>query len=283
VSGKIAILRDFVRQIGKKSKPCNCYDPNVCTYSVDRENFWQPVIKTGQPFVEQFRGEFNGYRFHLMANHEVIFCEMKGGFDLGLCSINHPSRVYPTGVFQRAVGGDGRWPVFTSRMDSQEVRGLQLFLERSDVDEIIGQLMVQESGSLHFFEGSTRLYCKPNSPEELRSALQSLICLARLFAPAGEMWNLESLPESLRGLVKLVQKWAVPDDAERADLQQGAPMSELRSLVAAVDAHREEIEQYRNSVGESDEAAMALGTLEECAAEIRLTLSTERSSKNPIE
>jgi hypothetical protein len=85
-------------------------------------------------------------------------------------------------------------------------------------------------------------------------------------------WSLRSLPNSLFGLAGLIQKWAIGDDSERADLLEESPTSELWDLVTAVDAHFEEISRYRSSVEDSDEVTIALGTLEECAEEARLML-----------
>jgi hypothetical protein len=154
----------------------------------------------------------------------------------------------------------------------KKAEGLRLFLERSDVHAAIQRPIVGDSDSLHFFEGAVTLYSSPNSTEELRSALDCLASLAALFPPTLAVMNLHSLPNSLFGLAGLIQKWAIGDDSERADLLEESPTSELRDLVTAVDAHFEEISRYRSSVEDSDEVAIALGTLEECAEEARLML-----------
>jgi hypothetical protein len=272
VTDKISILRDFARQIGKQTKSCNCYDANVCDYSIDRQSSWKPIVHSGQPFLERLRAEYVGHRIHLMANLRGVCFRLKGGFDIGVCSINHPNRIYPVHLTMLKVAGDPRWSVFSSRPGDKKSEGLRLFLERTDVYEAIQRLIVGESDSLHFFEGAVTLYSSPNSTEELRSALDCLASLAALFPPPLAVWNLHSLPNSLFGLTGLIQKWAIGDDSERADLLEESPTSELSDLVTAVDAHFEEISRYRSSVEDSDEVAIALGTLEECAEEARLML-----------
>jgi hypothetical protein len=273
VTDKALILRDFARWLGKKTKVCNCYDANVCSYSVDRESLWKPIIQSGQPFVEELRAEYLGHRIHLMANLEILSCTLKGGFDIGVCSINQPNRVYPVTLVQWTVGNI--LPVFISQVESPEAQAAQLFLSRSDVYDIVCQTIASDSDSLHFFEGSVTFYCMPGSTEDLRIALDSLAKLAAFFAPGVDKWRLDSLPHSLRDLSELIQKWAVADDAERSDLQKESPASELNQLVMAVDAHREEIARYRSSAGESDEASIALSTLEESAEEVRLILKSK--------
>lgn len=272
MTNKTTILRDFVRELGKQTKPCNCYDANVCDFSVDRQS-WKPVIQSGRPFSEEFRGKYAGHQIHLMANLEVLLCELKAGFDVGVCSINQPNRVHPVSDANLRVGSDRSLPVFAPRMGGPEADAMRLFLLRRDVSEIIGQLIADDFDSLHFFEGGVHLYCRPKSAEQVRSTLLCLLSLARLFAPARDDWNLESLPLTLRGLVGLIQKWAIADDSERAALQEEASSAELTQVVMAVDTHLAEIARYRDFAGDSDEAAMALGTLEECAAEIRLLLN----------
>ena len=174
-----------------------------------------------------------------MANLRDVCSRLNGGFDIGVCSINHPNRIHPVNLTMLKVAGDPRWSVFSGRPGDKKAEGLRLFLERSDVHEAIQRLIVGDSDSLHFFEGAATLDSSPNSTEELRIALDCLASLAALFPATLAVLNLHSLPNSLFGLAGLIQKWAIGDDSKRADLLEESPTSELRDLVTAVDAHFE--------------------------------------------
>jgi hypothetical protein len=273
VNGSISILQDIARQLGKRTKPCECYDANVCDYTVSETTRWKPVPLRGHPFTQQLRAEYKDYLIDLMANAQGVCCSVKGGFDVGVFSVNHPNLVYPVKPTTLRIAGDARWPVFTNPHTGKQAESLRLFLEHPTLHESVQQLIVAESDSLHFFAGCVTLYFRPNSTSELKAALDCLVGLARLFAPASIQWNLEALPPSLRALTPIIQKWAIGDDSERADLLDESPPSELGELVRAVDAHLSEIDRYLDSVGEAmPEAALALQTLEKCAAEARLIL-----------
>jgi hypothetical protein len=157
VSDKISILRDFARQIGKQTKSRNCYDANVCDYSIDRQSSCKPIVHSGRPFLERLRAEYVGHRIHPMANPRDLCFGLKGGFDVGVCSINHPNRIYPVKLTMLRVAGDPRWSVFSSRPGDKKAEGLRLFLQRTDLHEAIQRLIVGGSDSLHFFEGAVTL------------------------------------------------------------------------------------------------------------------------------
>jgi hypothetical protein len=209
----------------------------------------------------------------LMANAEVVCCRVQGGFDVGVCSVNRPNLVSQVKPTTLSVAGDQRWPVFTNRHTRKQGESLRLFLEHPTVHDSLQRLIQAESDSLHVFSGCVTLYFRPSSMNELRAALDCLIELARLFAPALIRWNLDALPPSLRLLTPIIQKWSIGDDCERTDLLEESPQSELEELVRAVGAHLSEIDRYLDSVGEAiPEAALALQTLQECTAEARLIL-----------
>ena len=273
MNGSISILQDFARQLGKRTKSCECYDSNVCDYTASEATRWKPVPLRGHPFTRRLRAKYKDYPIDLMANAEGLRCSLKGGFDVGVCSVNRPNMVHPVKLTTLRIAGDPRWLVFTNKHSGKQSESLRLFLEHPTLHESVQRLTLAESGSLHFFDGCVTLYFSPNSTSELQGALDCLVRLAHLFPSASMLWSLDALPPSLRALTPIIQKWAIEDDNERADLLEESPLSELEELVRTVDAHLSEVNRYLDSVSETmSEAALALQALEECTAEARLIL-----------
>jgi hypothetical protein len=38
VNDRAAMLREYAKQVKKRVAKCECYDPNVCEFTVDREH-----------------------------------------------------------------------------------------------------------------------------------------------------------------------------------------------------------------------------------------------------
>ena len=74
------ILESVATRLGKRTKPCNCFDPMVCEITVG--NRWEPVAKSGSPFTRELRTDYNQGRINLMANPEFLRCEMKGSLSV---------------------------------------------------------------------------------------------------------------------------------------------------------------------------------------------------------
>jgi hypothetical protein len=200
VNDSVSILRDFARQLGKRTKGCECYDRNVCDYTVSETTRWKPVPLGGHPFTQQLRTEYKDYLVNLMANVERVSCSVKGGFDVGVCSVNHPNLVYPVKPTALRIAGDPRWPVFADPQTGKQAESLRLFLEHPALHGSVQRLILAESDSLHFFDDCVTFYFKPNSISDLKAALDCLVGLARLFPPASILWNLDAPPPSLRAL-----------------------------------------------------------------------------------
>lgn len=80
--------------------------------------------------------------------------------------------------------------------------------------------------------------------------------------PAGEparRLDPEAVPESLRGLVPLAERWGIGDDVDRARALERATDAEKEQLREAVDEHGAEITRWLDSFGQGtvmpDEAA----------------------------
>jgi hypothetical protein len=80
------------------------------------------------------------------------------------------------------------------------------------------------------------------------------------------------LPASLHSLIRLIKRWAVPDDGERAALLEDATEAELSDLVTTVEPLFEEIDDYIQDSTEGSMPAVYIGALAECTVEARLYL-----------
>ncbi len=274
MTGGLLVLQQTAGRLGKPTKACACYDANVCEFSCSAETRWRPVARLGSPFSLQLRTKYQGLPLHLMANADYVRCEVKGSPDLGVCSINRPSRIYPVTRTSLLVGNDRRSPVFVSH-PIRDLGTLQSFLNHPEFHETVKQIIRDDLDSLHIFSDCFCLYFKPQSADEVLAAIDLLVGLARLFPALVETIDLKGLPGQFHGLVPLIRKWGVSDDSERSDLLDQASQSDLEQLVNAVNEHFSEINSYLNSFGSESlsEAALALSALGECAAEAVLRLN----------
>jgi len=142
-----------------------------------------------------------------MANLRDVCFRLNGGFEIGVCSINHSNRIHPVNLTMLKVAADPRWSVFSGRPGDKKAERLRLFLERSDVHEAIQRLKVGDSDSLHFFEGAVTLYSSPSSTEQLRGALDCLASLAVLCPPTLAVLSLTRCRTRFLGWPGLIQKW----------------------------------------------------------------------------
>ena len=75
--------------------------------------------------------------------------------------------------------------------------------------------------------------------------------------PAREL-RVENVPEDLRHLVPLAEKWGIGDDVERAEFIDRASAGDRRALVQAITPHQSRVTAWLDSFGTdpmSDEAA----------------------------
>ena len=273
MSDPFDILETVAKRLGKRTKPCNCFDQNVCKIKVDDR--WHPVATSGYPFSRELRGEFKRRRIELMASPEFLRCRVKGDLETIPWSVGQPSRV---SFIDKQRGwlqvGELRWPVFT-RKNEDSMEALRPSLDRPVLTSAVEVLLRNPSESLHFFTGAVVLYFQPKSADAASEAVSTLAGLLGEFSPEADSIDLSTLPEGLRMLIPHIRRWAVSDDGERAELLQEASRSDLEDLVQTVEIHFENINQYLDSFGKSgptEPAALALQTLGECTAEAQLEL-----------
>jgi hypothetical protein len=277
VNSSIVILRSVARRLGKRVRQCENYDANVCEFEANSETGWNAVVVSGHPFSEELRYFCGAHRVHLQANPEYLFCSVSGQMDVGVCSINRPNEISPMRPTGLIVAGGRPCPVFASlgSRSQGESEALASFLDHPDVRKAVKQVLRHESESIHIFKGSIALYFRPQSPEELLSAIDVLVEVMDLFAPQDDGIDLADLPLELRCLAPLIRRWSVSDDSERDHLLEESTQSDLEELLKAVGPHLSAIDHYLDSFKGKlvPEVATAVGALAECAIEARLRLT----------
>jgi hypothetical protein len=157
---------------------------------------------------------------------------------------------------------------------------LRQFLASPSLTLALAALRLKEAESLHIYRNGPVLYFKPESPDEVLSAEETLCDLVQKLPSFDGGVNFDGLPPELKKLTPLIREWAEPDDELRSELLERKLESVLRKFVAAVEPHIPSINEYLDSFREeaSPEAAAALGRLAECASEARLILEKPKSS-----
>jgi len=171
------------------------------------------------------------------------------------------------------------FPVFI-RSAVKPTKEMLCFLSSSDLQQSAQALIRRDADSLHFRMGEVALYHHPQSAEEATDAIERLLNFVGPFRPQRDEWNLAGLPAKFQHLVPMIRKWAESDDSLRSDLIREAGEPSLRELIENVAPLSDSINTYLDSLGDNlPEAAIALQTLAESAAEARITI-TDRADRN---
>jgi hypothetical protein len=274
-----AILRLVAKKLGTRVKKSNCYDANVCEAEFSEESKWRAKVLSGYPFSQDLRATYRGRRVHVMGNPDYVCCTVYGQLDVEKCSINRPNKIsFVNQPSPLSVCGDSRWPVFLCAGRRPSVKLLAL-LEDPVFYSTLQKLIRDSSESLHLFTDAVTLYATPRSEDEILDAIDALSFLVGRHVSEVESIDFTVLPLSLHSLIPLIGRWAVSDDGERADLLEEASESELSDLVATVEPHLGEIDDYLRDSADESLPAIYIGALAECTVEARLHLERIREGK----
>jgi hypothetical protein len=131
-------------------------------------------------------------------------------------------------------------------------------------------LQLKSNESVHIYRNGIVLYLQRGSQDDVMSAVAVACNLAgELPTSRDKGFDPDTLPVRFTGLSDLIRKWSVSDDEARSELIEQASYETLERFVAAVAPHISAINEYLDSFGDEalPEAAVALGTLAECAVE----------------
>ena len=157
---------------------------------------------------------------------------------------------------------------------------LLAFLSSSELQRSAQAVLRREADSLHFRVGEAALYVRSGWVEEARNAIEVLLNFVGPFRPQRQQWDLTGLPSEFQHLIPFIKKWAESDDSLRSDLILEAGEPSLRELIENVAPLFDSINTYLESLGDDlPEAAVALQTLAESAAEAQITMK-DRGDRN---
>lgn len=265
-------LNGIAKQLGKRVRVLNLFDPSVCTSPTDPDCPWRKLPLPGDFFRKQLSVEYRGRKLRLRANSDFMVGQISGSFGVVAFSINRRDSGAPVSEIPLRVAGFPALPVF-ARQSSGQLGGL---LGSAAVRQTLEDLQLKEKESLHFGTDAIVFYLQRDSVGELMSAIDVACSLAEQL-PVGnedEDIDLDVLPSEFKRLAPLIRKWGVTDDEERSELIEEASRATLQQLVKSVTPHLSSIDEYLNSFGTEalSRAAIALGALAECTLEARLRL-----------
>jgi len=283
------LIREIARDEKKRVQRCEFYDRNVCDFEfadfkvhIDpiskKYRVSAPLIRSGGPFTSKVGLLRAGNPVFIWANSEVMLISVRGELRIQTtCSIN-AANSDDFRLSKLAVEGLG-FPVFI-RSAVKPTKELLAFLSSLEVRRSAQAVLRRGADSLHFRVGEVALYLRPDSAEEARHAIEVLLNFVGPFRCQRQQWDLTGLPSEFQPLIPLIKKWAESDDSIRSDLISEAGEPSLRELLESVAPHFDSIKTYLDSLEDDlPEAAMALQTLAECAAEARMAIN-DRADRN---
>ncbi len=291
MSTPVELLRAIAKDEKKRIQRCEFYDRNFCDFEftdfkvhIDpaskKYRVSAPLIRSGGPFTSRIAFLRAGNPVRIWANSETMLICVRGEPRIqATCSINSPN-ADDFRLSKLDVAGLG-FPVFI-RSAMKPTNEMFDFLSSPDLQRSIRELIRRDADSLHFrVGGEIALYIRPQSPGEITTAIETLLkFFVDGFRPQRERWDLDGLPPEFQHLIPLIRKWAESDDSLRSDLIDEAGEASLRELIYGVVPLFDSINAYLNNFENAPpEAAIALQTLAECAAEAQITIN-DSSGRN---
>jgi len=269
-SDPVRLLKEVAQRVGRRVRDTNLFDANVCAGTVP------PVrpLEIAAPPCEVFRRKLNitlaGRKVALYANPEFVMANIPANLDVEVFSVNRRDKIMALKRSILELPGFPSLPVF-SRSSGDELRDL---LRSKAVSQALRALDLDEAESLHVYRNGLLLYLQPESSERLLSAVEALCRFAEELPTFTGDVRAEGLPPALKQLSSWLREWAISDDELRSEMLEQKSSGELKRFIAAVQPEFEAIDHYLSSFGDEplSEAAIALGSLTECAAEAKLVL-----------
>jgi hypothetical protein len=269
-AGPVSLLKAVAKRFGKRVHETNLFDANVCTSPTDPDHPWKHLPLPGDIFRHKVDIAYAAHRVRLRANGEFVVAEIPGSLDVDVLSINRQDKIFQLEPSRFKVPSFPALQIFASSIGDT----LRQFLASPSLTLALTALRLKDAESLHICRNGPVLYFKPESPDELLSAVDALCDLVGKLPSSEAGVNLDALPPEFKKLSSLIHEWAEPDDELRSELLERKSKAALKKFVAAVEPHIPSINVYLDSFKEEapPEAATALGALAECASEARLIL-----------
>ena len=271
----VEVLKGIAQQFRTVVRSTNLFDPNVCTSPVDPKRPWEHLALPGDIFRYKLDIGCKGHKVTLRANGEFVVIEMTGSFDVDVCSINRRDQVFQLESSSSRIPGFSSLPVFSRQPDTDVAQ----FLRSKALQRALIALQPTNTESVHFYRNGIVVYLCRDSHDQVMFAIEVLCTLAEEMPTLDKKFDEVVLPAQFEGLSDLVRKWAAGDDEARSELIAHASREVLECFVTSVMPYIPAINDYLGSFGTENppEAAVALGTLAECAMEAQLRLQSRLS------
>lgn len=212
------------------------------------------------PFFLGCRLKHKGRAFEAATDGGIVRLTLEQAESRTAFSVNRPDEVC---FFHRELRGIRQLRgarVFVS--EDADAGSARSFLASDQVSSAIKALGLRQGESLHVYGNAVVLYVMPRGADEDWQQLERLIALEAVLGSAGGVseggavrdglaWRPEELPDGLRGLLPLVQEWAIGDDSCRSEKIGSASRGDLERFVAAAAPHRSAITAYLALLEES--------------------------------
>jgi hypothetical protein len=267
---QVPLLKSIAKQMRKRVRALNLFDPNVCTSPTDPDCPWKILPLPGDLFRHQLSIECKGRKVRLRANSDFMVGQVSGSFAIDAFSINR--RELGKSEVPLRISSFSALSVFAHQSSGQ----LEELLSSAALRQALDDLQLKEKESLHLGVNAIVFYLQPSSVREIMAAVEVACELAEQLPAGNDSQNvdLDVLPSEFKVLTHFIRKWGVTDDEVRSELLGKASRATLERLVKSVSPHLSSIDKYLDSFGKEplSETAIALGALAESAVEAQLRL-----------
>jgi hypothetical protein len=269
-SDPVRLLKEVAERVGRRVRKTNLFDANICAGAAPPDRPWEIVAPPGEIFRHKLNITFAGCKVTLYANRKFVAANIPANLDVEVFSANRRDKIITLKRSTLELPGFPSLPVF-SGSSGDELKDL---LRSKAVSRVLRALGLGEAESLHVYRGGLLFYFQPESSERLLSAVEALCRFAQELPAFTEDVSVEDLPPALKQLSAWLREWAISDDELRSEMLEQKSPEELKKFIAAVEPEFEAIDDYLSSFGDEplSEAAIALNSLAECAAEAKLVV-----------
>jgi len=265
------ILQEIAAHRGSKVLLCQDFDPNVCTFTQDR-NKAALTASSGQPFLRKTAFTIGERRVRLSANDTALRITLLVDLEDEPLSLNRTDKIQALKPAGEIVLGGRRYPVSTRSGSALSPHGG--ILHNPEFLRFLEIASLGKEESLHIYRNAVTLYLFSPSTERVAQIVLSGTAFLSSLATGPRKIDLDGLPADFRPLLPLLQTWGTIDEEEREERRQGVPRPALEAVIEQVKPYLPAIDSYLREFGNAPltEAAISLGALAEFVVETELYL-----------
>ena len=173
----VTLLKEIAKQFAKKVRRTEEFDANVCSSPFDKEKPWVILALPGDLFRHKVSFTFERHRVTLRANGEFLVTEILCDLITEVVSINRRDVVFALQPVGLQIPGFPNLRVFSRTATAM----LRDWLCSKTLGLTLTALCLGQDKSLHIYRNGLVFYSKPQTTQEVLSAVKILCDFAETF------------------------------------------------------------------------------------------------------